>query len=174
MKKVIVIGSGGSGKSTFSKKLGEMTGLPVIHLDKLYWRPGWVEPSKEEWAGIHGKLLEGDSWILDGNFGGTMEARIKACDTVIFLDLPRTLCLYRVLKRRLTHKGKNRPDMAEGCNEKIDLEFLLWIWNYPKTSKLRREKLFEEYGGGKSIIRFTSRKEVEDFLMSLEPHEVKS
>lgn len=174
MKRVIVIGSGGAGKSTFSKKLGEATGLPVIHLDQLYWRPNWQEPSKEEWREIHGKLLENEEWILDGNFGGTMEARIKACDTVIFLDLPRMTCLYRVLKRRLTHRGKNRPDMADGCNEKIDLEFLLWIWNYPNTSKLRREKLFKEYSDGKTIIRLTSQKEADDFLMNLPQHRVES
>lgn len=174
MKKVIVIGSGGSGKSTFSKRIGEITGLPVTHLDKLYWRSGWVEPSKEEWVEIHGKLLEGDSWILDGNFGGTMEARIKACDTVIFLDLPRITCLYRVLKRRLTYQRQNRPDMAEGCNEKIDLQFLLWVWNYPKRSKPRREELFKKYGDGKTIIRLTSQKAADEFLMNLRQHRVES
>jgi adenylate kinase family enzyme len=174
MKRVIVIGSGGAGKSSFSRKLGEITGLPVTHLDQIYWRPNWQEPAKQEWAEIHGNATKADSWILDGNFGGTMEARLKACDTVIFLDLPRTVCLYRVLKRRLTHRGENRPDMAEGCNEKIDLEFLLWIWNYPKTSKLRRERLFEQYGEGKRIIRLTSQKDADNFLMSIRELQLES
>ncbi len=97
MKKVLVIGSGGAGKSTFAKRLSEKTGLEVIHLDQLYWQPNWVETPKDEWQEIVKEIIEGDEWILDGNFGGTMEMRIEACDTVIFLEMPRTVCVYRIL-----------------------------------------------------------------------------
>ena len=163
MRKIIVIGSGGAGKSTFSRRLGERLGLPVIHLDQLYWRPNWVEPPKEEWAETIRELLNGDSWIMDGNYGGTREMRLQACDAVIFLDLPRYVCLYRVLKRAFQYRGKTRPDMADGCNEKIDLEFALWVWNYPNSSG---RKLLAELSeiSEKKIVVLRSTHEVEAFL----------
>jgi adenylate kinase family enzyme len=114
MKKIVIIGSGGAGKSTLATQLGEMLNLEIIHLDKLYWQAGWVEPLKDEWKKTVEDLLKRDSWIMDGNFGGTIEMRLKACDTAIFLDFPRTVCLYRVIKRRLTYRNTSRPDMAEG------------------------------------------------------------
>ena len=88
MRKVLVIGSGGAGKSTFASKLSKRTGLPLIHLDSLYWRPGWIETSTAEWDQTIEHLLGRDTWIMDGNYGRTLERRLAACDTVIFLDLP--------------------------------------------------------------------------------------
>ncbi len=109
MKKVLVIGSGGAGKSTFSRRLGDVLGIDVIHLDQLYWQPNWVEPAKAEWAGTVEKLLTGDSWIMDGNYGGTRTIRMNACDTAILLDLPRTICVFRVLKRIWKYRGQTAP-----------------------------------------------------------------
>jgi adenylate kinase family enzyme len=129
MRRVVVIGSGGAGKSTFSRALGERTGLPVVHLDRLYWHAGWVETPKEEWRRTVGELLARDAWILDGNYSGTLDQRLAACDTAIFLDLPRTLCLRRAIARRL--RGGVRADVAPGCPERLSLEFLRWIWTYP-------------------------------------------
>jgi len=159
----MVIGSGGSGKSTLSRKLGEITGIPVIHLDSLYWQPGWVEPDKEEWRDTMAREIERPSWIMDGNFGGTREMRMRAADTVIFLDLPRWLCMLRVLKRRLTHTGETRPDMAEGCPEKVDLKFLAWVWTYKRRSGRR---VLEELSAmpHKRLIRLRTRHEVAAFL----------
>jgi len=114
MKKVIVIGSGGAGKSTFSRRLGEATGLPVIHLDAHFWRPNWEPTPKDEWKAKVGELLKGDEWIMDGNFGGTRELRMQAADTIIMLDFPRRVCMYRVVKRAFQFHGKKRPDMGEG------------------------------------------------------------
>jgi adenylate kinase family enzyme len=131
MKKIIVIGSGGAGKSTFSKQLGNALNIQVIHLDALYWKPNWVKTPRDEWTEIVRNLLERDSWIMDGNFGGTREMRMKACDTVIFLDIPSRVCLYRVLKRFFLNRGKTRPDMADCCNEKIDMEFIHVRVQYP-------------------------------------------
>lgn len=163
MKKVIVIGSGGAGKSTFSRRLGEKLGLPVIHLDQLYWRPNWVEPPKEEWAETVRGILRNESWIIDGNYGGTRDMRLQACDTVIFLDLPRYVCLYRVLKRAIQYRGKTRPDMAAGCNERIDLEFSWWVWNYPNsTGRKLLAELFEYTE--KNIVVLRSTREIETFL----------
>ncbi|MGB5013194.1 MAG: DNA topology modulation protein [Pyrinomonadaceae bacterium] len=163
MKRVIVIGSGGAGKSTFSRRLGDALGIEVIHLDQLYWQPNWVEPAKAEWAAKIESLVKRDSWIMDGNFGGTRTIRVKACDTVILLDLPRSTCTFRVLKRRWKYRGRNRPEMAVGCPEKIDLKFLLWVWNFPKKKKPGILAEFEHFPN-KEIVILRSDREVEEFL----------
>jgi adenylate kinase family enzyme len=167
MRRVIVIGSGGAGKSTLARWLGEILGLPVIHLDVEHWRPGWVEPPKEEWRRRVGELVTGESWVMDGNYGGTMEARMAACDAVIFLDLPRALCVWRVFKRVVTYRKNTRPDMAEGCHEKLDFKFLLWVWGYPKRTRPKVVRLLEAHRGTKEIFWLRSRAEVEDFLARL-------
>ncbi|MEO8073409.1 MAG: DNA topology modulation protein [Acidobacteriota bacterium] len=166
MRKILVIGSGGAGKSTFARRLGEKTGLEVVHLDKLYWKPNWTETPKDEWRKIVGEIIKGDEWIMDGNFGGTIDLRLAACDTVITLDLPRTVCVYRVLKRRLKYRSTNRPDMSEGCHEKIDFEFLQWIWNYSKNNKPQITEKLKRFGNEKTIIRLKSKREVENFFVN--------
>lgn len=165
MKKILVIGSGGAGKSTFSRRLGKIKNIEVIHLDKVYWQPNWIEPSKGAWQQTIKGILEKNAWILDGNFGGMVDLRLEVCDTVILLDLPRFVCLYRVLKRRLKYRGTNRPDMSEGCSEKINLEFLRWIWNYPRIKKPAVEAKLNRFEGEKTIIRLKSKREVENFLL---------
>lgn len=167
MKRIVIIGSGGAGKSTLAKRLGEILQIKVIHLDKLYWRPNWVETPKDEWIQTVTELLKKDSWILDGNFGGTMEMRLEACDTAIFLDLSRTVCLYRVLKRRLTYRKTNRPDMAEGCHEKVNLEFLGWIWNFRQTTRPKIEERLKKIESGKTVIRLKSAQEMENFISNV-------
>jgi adenylate kinase family enzyme len=164
MRRVIIIGSGGAGKSTLAVRLGEATGIEVVHLDKLHWKPNWTSPPKDEWRQTVAEALKKDEWIIDGNFGGTMEMRLTACDTVIYLDFPRGVCLYRAVKRALIYYNKTRPDMGEGCREKLDLEFLSWVWNFPKTTKPVIEERLNRLGREKTIIRLRSPREVADFL----------
>lgn len=165
MKRVLVIGSAGAGKSTFARKLGEKTGLEVIHLDKLYWKPNWVETTdKTEWRRILAEILKGESWIIDGNYGDTMEMRLEASDTVILLDFSRYVCIWRALKRVFLYRNATRPDMAEGCNERFDWEFLVWIWNYPKRSKPKVEARLKRVEKEKTIIRLKSNREIEEFF----------
>ncbi len=104
---------------------------------------------------------------MDGNYGGTREMRMKTCDTVIFLDIPRRVCLYRILKRSLLYHGKNRPDMADGCKEKFDWEFIQWVWSYPKRG---RANIMKELEGleDKKVIILKSRREAEDLLTQAE------
>jgi adenylate kinase family enzyme len=163
MKRVVVIGSGGSGKSTFARSLGEATGIEVIHLDSLYWKPNWRKSPPAEWEKRVAELVKRDSWIMDGNFGGTRRMRIEASDTVVFLDFPRLVCIYRVIRRGICYRGKSRPDMAEGCNEKLDLEFLSWVWNFPARSRYR---IFEDVNTfpGKRLVILRSSRDVEEFL----------
>ena len=167
MRKVLVIGPGGAGKSTFARQLGEALDIKVNHLDSAYWRSGWSKPSEDEWEQTVTQLVSGDAWILDGNFGGTLELRLKHCDTIIFLDMSRLLCLWRVVKRRLLYRNRSRPDMAEGCNEKLDLDFILWVWNYSRRSRPKVIKLLREQAEGKEVVWLRSHREVQQFLARL-------
>jgi adenylate kinase family enzyme len=169
MRKVLVIGPGGAGKSTFANQLGELLNIKVLHLDKFYWRPGWIEMPKPDWLKTVEELLKGDAWIMDGNYSGTLGIRFKACDTVIFLDLPRTLCLWRALKRAIMYKKKSRPDMTEGCPERLSLEFMLWIWNYPRRTRPKIVRMFEADLEAKKIIWLRSQADVETFLAKQSP-----
>src|SRR5882724_2173258 len=114
MNKILIIGSGGAGKSTFAERLGQVLKIEVVHLDVLYWKPGWVETPKPEWRKTVAELVKRESWIIDGNYSGTFDIRLEACDTVIFLDVARAFCLWRVLKRWMLYRHGGRPDMAEG------------------------------------------------------------
>lgn len=164
MKRVLVIGSGGSGKSTLAQRLGQLLDIEVKHLDKLYWRAGWQEPAKSEWLEKVKELAAAESWIMDGNYGATLDVRIKQSDTIIFLDMPRLLCLWRITKRRLLYRGRSRPDMAEGCPEQLNWEFVRWVWNYPRRSKPQVVKLLREHSETKKIAWLRSRADVRRFL----------
>jgi adenylate kinase family enzyme len=167
VNRVLVIGAGGAGKSTFAAQLAQRTGLPLIHLDREYWREGWIETPKDEWTAKIDALVAQERWIIDGNFGGTMERRLAACDTVVFLDLSRWLCLWRVLLRRWRHRGESRPDMTPGCEERIDADFLWWIFAYPERSKPRVMRRLAALRADQRVVVLRSRREVEGFLGSM-------
>jgi adenylate kinase family enzyme len=167
LRRIIVIGSGGAGKSTLARRLGARLGLEVLHLDALHWQAGWVEPPKEVWKRHVEELLTRDSWVMDGNYSGTMQRRIEACDTVVFLDLPRLVCVWRALKRMVVYYNRRRPDMAEGCRERFDLKFLRWIWDYPERTRPKVVELLTSAAPDKRIVWLKSRAEVEDFIDSL-------
>lgn len=164
MNKILVIGSGGAGKSTFAQRLGKILKLEVIHLDSLYWSPGWVEMPKDEWRTIVEELLKRDSWIIDGNFGGTLDIRLAACDEVIFLDVPRLICLGRVLKRVAIYRKEGRPDMAPGCPEKVNLEFIKYIWDYPRKRKPAVVEKLNSYSQTKAVTILRTQAEIQSFL----------
>jgi adenylate kinase family enzyme len=164
MQRVLVIGAGGAGKSTFAARLGQRTGLPVIHLDREYWQRGWIEPSREAWKATIGRLVAGERWILDGNFGGSMDLRLQACDTVVFLDMPRLTCIWRVLMRRLRHRGRARPDMTPGCNEKLSLDFLWWIWTYPAKRRPAVLARLQDLRADQEAVVLRSDADIEHFL----------
>ena len=138
--------------------------------DKLAWLVGCsfetikkIESSDLKPSVQLAELLAGERWIMDGNFGGTREMRMQAADTIIFLDLPPRVCLYRILKRTVKYYGRSRPDMTAGCNEKLDLEFILWVWNYKHRSRKRLLAELEAVGD-KRVIILKSRRQVREFL----------
>lgn len=168
MKRVLVVGSGGAGKSAFARRLASELDLPLIHLDAHYWLPNWTEPPKNAWSTTVARLLSEDAWVMDGNYGGTLERRIAACDTVVFLDMPRLLCLWRVLRRWWLYRGRVRPDVgAEGCKERLDLSFVWWILTYPGTRRPALMRQLDAMRGAKRVVVLSSKREVEGFLGSL-------
>ena len=166
MERIIIIGCGGAGKSTLARQLGEKLNLPVVHLDKLFWKPGWEQISREEFDRLHREALAEERWIIDGNFDRTMAERIRHCDTVIYLDFSRIACLLGVVKRVLTTYGKVRPDMGEGCPERIDFEFLKWVWDFNKNKREKNYRLLNETDGIEKIV-LKNRRAVRQFLKQL-------
>jgi adenylate kinase family enzyme len=164
MKKVLVLGCAGSGKSTFSSRLGQVTGLPVIHLDSFYWKPGWIAATEEEWDQIIDELVRLDSYIMDGNYSRTLNKRLLDADAVFYFDFPRLLCIYRAIKRRIMNHGRTREDMAEGCKEKIDFEFLKWIWNFRKRNRGKILETLDQVKEQKLVYIFRRPREVEEYL----------
>ena len=166
-KRIALIGPGGAGKSTLARQIGTRLDLPVIHLDAHFWHEGWVETPKDNWAGIVAGLTQGEAWVMDGNYGGTMDLRFAAADTIIFLDLPPGLCLMRVLRRQVRYWKRSRPDMAPGCPEKLDWTFLKWIAHYRRD---RRPSILERmgrYAEGKRIVHLQTSAQVRRFLEGL-------
>jgi adenylate kinase family enzyme len=152
VERVLVLGSSGSGKSTFAKQLGKKLGIDVIHLDSHYWQPDWTYTPENEWEQKIERLLEKESWIMDGNYMSTLSQRLEYADTVIFLDLNRVKCLWRCVSRYLKYQGENRPELAAGCNEKIDKDFLKWIWNYPREVRPRILKMLGDQPEIKMVV----------------------
>lgn len=169
MRKVLIIGSAGAGKSTLAVRLAAMLHLPLLHLDAEYWQPGWQETEKRAWEQRVAELIAEDAWIMDGNYGGTMEMRVRAADTVILLDLPRLLCLYRVFVRALRYRGRARPDLHPECPEQMpDREFIRWIWDYPNSRLPGVLDLLSRHATGKQIFILQSPGEVRRFLEAME------
>jgi adenylate kinase family enzyme len=165
MRRVAVVGSSGAGKSTFARRLGERTGLPVIHLDHHFWRPGWDPTPDDEWDRVVTELAAGDAWIIDGNYSRTMDVRARAADTVVFLDYSRAGCLARALRRNVTNYG--RAVQAPGCPERFDFAFLKWIATYPNAGRQRMLEKLEAAPPGLAVHMFRRPRDANRFLATL-------
>lgn len=169
MNKILIIGSCGAGKSTLARRLGERLGLRVIHLDRHYWHPGWQPTPKEAWREVVRGLMQGDRWIMDGNYGGTFDIRFPEADTIIDLDYSTPRCLGRAVKRRLLYPFNGRPDMSDGCPERLfELDFYHYILFFRKRHRPRIEKAYQGYGDGKAIHQFRNPSELERWLAALD------
>jgi adenylate kinase family enzyme len=165
VQRVAVVGPGGAGKTTFARQLADRTQLPVIHLDEHFWRPGWEPTPRDEWRAIQERLLAGDRWIVDGNYGGTLETRLQRADTVIVFGIARTRCVTRAFLRSVRNRG--RAVQADGCPEHVDREFLRWIWRFPRDSKPRLDAALYEHAQHTRVITFRNPREVRAFLRDL-------
>jgi len=167
MKRIAIVGCAGAGKSWLAVRLGAILGLEVIHLDAHFWNPGWVETPLDEWIKLQDELVEKPEWIIDGNYAGTAMVRFYAADTIIFLDYPRRLCLWRGLMRIVHNYGNIRPDLGPGCPEKFDWEFIKWIWRFPGKSRRMTVSAIEAFRGKREIYWFRKPGEMMKFLDSL-------
>jgi adenylate kinase family enzyme len=166
-QRVLIIGSGGSGKTTLARHVADELGIPLIHLDQHYWHPGWAPTADDDWAAEVEKLIGHASWVMDGNYGGTLNRRLERAEAVIWLDLPRWLCLLRVLRRQLRYLGRSRPELPVGCRERLSFEFLLWIWNYPTRRAPSIAKRLAELPSSMRVVRLRSPNDVRHFLQGL-------
>src|SRR5689334_10630567 len=168
MQRILVMGSSGSGKSTFSKRLSDITGIPVVSVDALFWKPGWVESEKAEFHARLSAAAQQPRWIMDGNFTSHLvELRRDACDTLIWFDLSRATCMLGILKRIAKSYGRVRPEMAEGCPEEIDLEFFRYVWNFRGQQRPKLLAHFEGLRPGQTFITFTRRAQADRYLSDL-------
>lgn len=171
MKRIMVIGvSAGVGKSTFARVLGGHLQIDVCHLDKLYWKPNWVEAPAEEFRERQRDVALSERWIIEGNYMSTLDLRIDRADTIVYLELPLRVCLYRVMKRWITHIGKTRPDMGEGCKEKIDYDFIKFIVTTYRRRKQNMAKQFNEMkrnGSPINIITLKNKQDIQSYIEQL-------
>lgn len=167
MQRVMIIGCSGSGKSTLARRLGAKTGLPVIHIDKFYWPDGWVLRPAEETQSLIADAIKAREWVFEGNSSATFHLRAPLIDTLVFLDMPTSLCLIRVVSRAVKTRGRVREDMAAGCPERLDwalVKLLKMIWGYKKASGVKAVKFLNEVPAHVAVHRLTSPKAVEGFL----------
>ncbi len=159
MKKIIIIGCPGAGKSTFARKLKDMTGLPLYYLDMLWHKPDQTNIPKEEFDAHIREILEKDRWIIDGNYQRTLEMRLQKCDTVFLLDYPLEICLAGAQSRI----GKKREDLP-WIETEFDEEFKQWILDFSENQLPPIYDLLDKYRAGRDIIIFKSRQEAEEYL----------
>lgn len=168
MRRILVIGSGGAGKSTLAVRLGEKLGLPVVHLDRLYWYGDWQHLDNDAFDKALAAELEKPAWVMDGNYGRTLPWRLACCDTVIYLDYPVWTCLRGVIRRAKQYRGAVRPDMGGQCTERVRPEFLRWILSFRRKKRPAILKLLEQAGTDVKAYRFTCRRQAESFLQCAE------
>jgi adenylate kinase family enzyme len=167
MQRIMIVGQPGSGKSTLARELGRLTGLPVVHIDHIHWMPGWVERPRAEKTRLCHEVEAGERWIFEGGHSETWGNRLARAEMLIWLDVPLALRFWRVLRRTIRWRGRNRPDLPEGCAERFDrgtLEFWRYIWRTRRSARDRIARLAASVPPGKAVAHLRSRARVRRFL----------
>jgi adenylate kinase family enzyme len=167
MKRVMVIGPPGSGKSTFARRLRAITRLPLHHLDQHYFRPGWQPTPKPEWQRFLTELAGREEWIMDGSYDSSFPIRMPRADTILWLDIPRRIAFPRILKRIAAGYGRTRADLAPGCPERIDWEFLAFAWTFRRAHAAIYGQALAEHAGHATVHVFARNRDAEQFLGTL-------
>lgn len=159
-----MVGSSGAGKSTLAGDLARRLDLPLIHLDRHYWRPGWAAPTVDDFRAEVAALAARPAWVMDGNYASTLDLRLPRADLLVLCDTSRPRCLARILRRRWAHRAAPRPDLPEGCPERLDLGFLRYVWRYPRDSRPRVFAALAEHAPGLPVRRLRGRRDTARFL----------
>jgi adenylate kinase family enzyme len=167
MQRIAIVGCSGGGKSTLARELGAALKLPVIHLDALFWKPGWVEGDANEFREAVEAAVAADRWICEGNFIRASGLRFQRADTIIWLELPRLVCLWRAFVRAVTAFGRTRADLAPDCPEKIDPEFYRYIWDWDRLTRPRMQRAIETLAPHARLIRLADDRAKAKLLMQI-------
>ncbi|WP_018738164.1 (d)CMP kinase [Salinispora arenicola] len=165
MERIAIIGCGGSGKSTVARQLGQALGLPVTHLDAVYYDETWKPLPQEEFAAQQEKLVAGERWLIEGNYASTLSIRLAAADTVIFLDLPAWTCLWGIAQRRWRYRGGQH--LKDGVFDRITWSFVRYIIGYRRTMRPKVRTLIAEHGPHVKLIALTSRRQANRLLAEI-------
>jgi len=168
IKRVMIFGQPGSGKSTLAHRLGELTGLPVVHMDKIHWLPGWVERPDAEKDQMCAEVHARDSWIFEGGRCSTWPERIDRADTIIWLDYPLMVRSFRVIRRTIKFYGRDRPCGQTGCPDQFNREFAGWIWNTRKSGFDRMLEFYQSVPENKRSYRLKNPRQVTKFIKEVQ------
>ena len=162
--RMIVIGCSGSGKSTLAQKAAALLDLPYISIDRdILWLPGWILRDRAEQRRLTEELIARDRWIMDGTGSSTLHLRLPRTELIIWPDLPRSACVLGILRRWVANLGRTRPEMAPGCPEKIDLEFLRYVWTWNREVRPRVLADIQNHASGKPVVMLKSHREMDEF-----------
>jgi adenylate kinase family enzyme len=167
-KRILILGPSGAGKSTLARRIGDRLGLPVVHLDAIYWNPGWVPSEIRQFRERVAEVAARDTWVIDGNYTTHLDLRLPRAEAVIWLDLPRYVYFPRSVWRSIRNYGRERDDVGPGCPERFELSFFRdWVWTYPARSRVRHAELLANLPAGVHGIILTSPAEVTKFTSNL-------
>ena len=165
----MIVGAPGSGKSTLARALGERTGLPVRHVDHVHYAPGWVERPRDEKLAMIRRIEAEERWIIEGGLSETWPERVARADALVWLDRSVGLRLLRVARRTWTYLGRTRPDLPDGCPERLNrrsLEFFGYVWRTRKTSREKMRRLHDAARPGLAAFRLRDDRQVAAFVDS--------
>ncbi|MGZ9720833.1 AAA family ATPase [Rhizobium miluonense] len=163
--RILVMGCSGGGKSTLSQKIAARFGLAYVSIDRdILWLPGWVQRDRDEQRAIIVAKVQGERWIMDGTNPSTFDVRLPRTDFVIWVRMPRLLCIWGVVSRWIKWMGRTRPEMAPGCIEKVDWEFLRFIWTFEEKFTPRVLGGLAQHGPDVPVLQLKSRGEMRQLL----------
>ena len=166
MERVLIIGSNGAGKSTFSFRLAEKTGLPLVHIDQIYWRDAWdVRPEAEFDRRVQTET-QNPRWIIEGNNLHSLPRRLAWADTVFWFEFPPPLCVLNIFRREWAYRGRVRPDMPDQCVSRCDMKFLRMVWDFNRRNHRKIAAMLPNAENIR-VIRFTNYRQVEGYLRTL-------
>lgn len=167
MQRVMIIGQPGSGKSTLARAVADILHLPVFHMDQIHWQDGWVPRPEDEKAEMVAEVHRLERWVFEGGMSKTWEARLARADALIWLDLPLPQRYRRIVTRWLAFRGRTRPDLPAGCPERLDPEFLLYVWRTRTSGRMRAAALHAQARADQKVFHLRSQRAINGFLHGL-------